>query len=288
MSKIIEQLLFIFKIFSYRMTIELAVYDDEGAFIWCVAAICKTLTQLSDNFIITTVSSHQITPEALSSYTCIIFPGGRDLPYQRKLSGRKNTWIREFVEGGGRYLGLCAGGYYGCSEIEFCCGDKTMEIKEKRELGFFKGCGQGPVFPGFDYESDRGARIVSLEGGRDDKEYVYYNGGCTFTPYSDSDFTVIRSYSDDNINNRPYNKNVHVNNNNEIDNNQDIQKNGHSLNTAIIGTKVGSGIAVLSGVHPEIGLSDLKGCTLANIPSELDNDRIAIFKDIFQFLKIEL
>ena len=92
----------------------------------------------------------------------LVLPGGRDLPYCSKLNGEGNTKIREFVKRGGSYLGLCAGGYYGTSSVQFAVGDPVMEVVGSRELKFFPGVAQGPTFPGFQYGSNAGARACSI------------------------------------------------------------------------------------------------------------------------------
>jgi biotin--protein ligase len=64
-----------------------------------------------------------------------VIPGGRDLPYVSEMSGKSGIArrIKEYVSEGGRYLGLCAGGYFGSGEVRFDEGGK-MEVMGKREL----------------------------------------------------------------------------------------------------------------------------------------------------------
>lgn len=92
----------------------------------------------------------------------LVIPGGRDLPYCQDLQGTTNQRIRQFVEKGGRYLGICAGAYYGSSMIEFEKGDPVMQVCGPRELEFYPGISRGTTFPGFVYNSERGARSVSI------------------------------------------------------------------------------------------------------------------------------
>lgn len=81
------------------------------------------------------------TPEVLSTQpwepacALLVIPGGRDLPYVSEMSGRSGIArrIKEYVSEGGRYLGLCAGGYFGSGEVRFDEGGK-MEVMGKREL----------------------------------------------------------------------------------------------------------------------------------------------------------
>jgi glutamine amidotransferase-like uncharacterized protein len=89
-------------------------------------------------------------------------PGGRDLPYVKKLQGQGNRNISDFVRNGGSYLGICAGAYYGCSLVQFAQGDSLLEVVGPRELAFFPGISQGPVFAGFDYASCAGAKAADI------------------------------------------------------------------------------------------------------------------------------
>jgi biotin--protein ligase len=81
-----------------------------------------------------------ITPQTLasepweSSCALLVVPGGRDLPYVDEMGSRGVTQrIKGWVNQGGRYLGICAGAYFGCSEVKFDTGG-DMEVVGKREL----------------------------------------------------------------------------------------------------------------------------------------------------------
>jgi biotin--protein ligase len=39
----------------------------------------------------------------------LVIPGGADIPYTEALNGAGNNKIRQYVESGGSYLGICAG-----------------------------------------------------------------------------------------------------------------------------------------------------------------------------------
>jgi len=114
-------------------------------------------------------------------------PGGRDTPYARDLNGKANRKIRQYVENGGSYLGICAGAYYACRKVEFELGSPLLQVDAPRELALFPGVGRGCVYRGFAYDSEAGARatrvtvntthMVDLAAA---SVSVYYNGGCTF------------------------------------------------------------------------------------------------------------
>jgi biotin--protein ligase len=218
----------------------------------------------------------------------LVLPGGRDLPYCSKLNGEGNTKIRKFVRDGGSYLGLCAGGYYGTSYVQFAVGDPVMEVVGPRELKFFPGVAQGPTFPGFQYNSNSGARACSIvlrqaaqrllnkESPSEDAASlaVYYNGGGHFThsettssPPHDADqpqslltnVEVLASYD------------VHC-----LGNGQDVPaSNGATVTdtvnaplpdgpaplpnspAAVVSSQYGAGKVILTGVHPESSATSL-------------------------------
>lgn len=162
----------------------------------------------------------------------LVMPGGRDLAYCQALDGAGNRAIQEFLRRGGRYLGFCAGGYYGSRKVEFELGT-TIAVEGRRELKLFEGTCKGCAFPGFVYDSEAGAKCVDLEitSALTTKKTVlgcYWNGGGVFVDaVKVPGCTVLASYRSSTC----------------VEQQQ----------AAVIKTKVGNGIAILTGVHPEIG-----------------------------------
>jgi biotin--protein ligase len=82
-----------------------------------------------------------VTPEVLAQQpwepacALLVIPGGRDLPYVEELTTKTRVTkrIRDFVEEGGRYLGICAGAYFGAEEVRFDVGG-GLEVAGKRDL----------------------------------------------------------------------------------------------------------------------------------------------------------
>lgn len=115
-----------------------AIYADIGTSEVGVASLLTAIDQhLGPKAI--PVTAKDILSGCLMEYVALIIPGGADLPYCERLNGAGNRAIREFVENGGLYVGICAGAYYGCREIAFIGAD--YDVFGARELGFF------PVLP---------------------------------------------------------------------------------------------------------------------------------------------
>lgn len=179
-----------------------------------------------------------------ASCAALVFPGGADQGYCRILNGEGNRRIRRYVEGGGVYIGFCAGGYYGSNRCEFEVGDKLLEVVGDRELAFFPGVVRGCAFKGFVYHSEKGARAAELKV---DKSILssgsvpgifksYYNGGGTFVDalrYTDKGVEVLANY------------------------NEDLAVDSGEGKAAIVYCKVGKGAALLTGPHPEYATVNL-------------------------------
>lgn len=115
------------------------------------------------------------------STALLIFPGGADKVYHTQLQGDGNRQILEYVEGGGRVLGVCAGAYYFAKKIHFEGAPQQFPITEDRELGFFPGTACGPLIP-YVSGSSTGAAIFHVHS-PDSAFHAFYKGGCYF-PYN--------------------------------------------------------------------------------------------------------
>lgn len=175
---------------------EILIYTDggAGASVRCVgmalASLKKAVSELKLPFEVRcTDSTELLTSEWDTSCQLLVMPGGRDLPYCRELDGKGNQNIRAFVEGGGSYLGICAGAYYGSAYVEFAKNDPSMSVVGPRELAFFPVTAVGPVLPGFSYDTNSGAHVAGISmtvpgeailGEGISFTSLFYNGGCYF------------------------------------------------------------------------------------------------------------
>ena len=205
-----------------------------------------TLTPiLSPYYSITTVSNPNvfIHDPWQASTAVIVFPGGRDIPYCQNLNGTPNAAISSWIRcRGGKYLGFCAGGYYGSRRCEFEIGDKVLEVAGSRELGLFPGTCRGAAFKGFVYDKEDGAVAAALKiedalPGVTEDVKAYCNGGGIFVDadkMEDKGITVLARFSDK------------------------VKVEGGDV--AAVYCKVGNGAAILTGVHPEYSTFSLCQC----------------------------
>lgn len=232
-----------------------AIYRDLGASELGVASLQLAVPKhLGRKAIL--VSAQDIFAGKLNDVAALIMPGGADLPYCEKLNGKGNFAIREFVENGGLYVGICAGAYYGCREIEFVGAE--YRVFGARELGFFDGVAKGSLAAltgGRLYdETVKSKTIVPLtfsEGGTAD---FYYHGGGCFEPTSGQNrkifYEPIAFYPNGSL--------------------------------AVVGGKIGQGNYLLSGVHFELQAEAYQQFVLAEAVNSTEKCAEQQFSRLFQ------
>ncbi len=80
--------------------------------------------------------------------TKILAFGGQSVTQFKQALGDKGlSEIKNYVANGGHYLGICAGGYFGATQINFQGQhpDGTPYTKSANGLGFFNGLAQGSI-----------------------------------------------------------------------------------------------------------------------------------------------
>ncbi|MDE6575869.1 MAG: hypothetical protein K2L24_00490 [Opitutales bacterium] len=213
---------------------KILIYDDEGV---DPQSLADTIQFFKNNtrpfcYRIQTITSQELCQTSWERRTkLLVFPGGRDILYDRRLRGPGCKKIKAFVHNGGCYLGICAEAYFAGQKVVFAPGT-DLEVIEDRELGFFPGITLGPILPAYTYGSEAGSCAARLHFKPLNTEFfTYYNGGGTFVPQKAQNYKVLATYSDaDNL-------------------------------PAIVQCSVGKGIAILSGVHFECDLEALRHYT---------------------------
>ncbi|KAJ5214265.1 hypothetical protein N7449_001434 [Penicillium cf. viridicatum] len=262
------------------------VYSGNGTTVDSVRHCLYTLRRLlAHHYAVIPVTGDMLLKEPwMTTCAMLVMPGGADMGYCRTLNGAGNRRITQFVRNGGRYLGLCAGGYYGCKSCEFEVGDKTMEVIGDRELAFYPGICRGGAFPGFVYHSEAGARAAEVEVAQDALSTgtgtmpstfrSYYNGGGVFVDASslaDKGVEVLASYT------------------------EKLNVDGGEGAAAVVYCKVGNGAAVLTGPHPEFAAANLDpkagGAEYADMVAALaadDKERTDFLKACLSKLGLEV
>ncbi len=207
---------------------QILVYNDEGV---SPESLQETVALFKRfNYMISIVNAAFLTHESWEkNVILLVIPGGRANPYHDALYPKGCEKILNFISAGGRYLGICAGGYYGASQIFFEKGNHEYEIITNKALGLYSGIAEGPAYGlgVFRYHSEEGARVANIVA-EDIAFPTYFNGGCWFHSHLENGLvTNIAHYED--IDKQP---------------------------TAIILCQYGKGRVCLSGVHFEYALED--------------------------------
>lgn len=238
------------------------IYQDDGVSSESLKHTVHTFRHLLKKEAVKTINAKQVK-EGLWTQNARLFvmPGGADLPYTKKLNGEGNEVIKQFVQNGGAFLGICAGAYYGSSYVEF---DKNgpLAITGKRELGFFPGKTIGPILAPYDYQTQSGTRaaVIHTIFPNNTNTRVFYNGGGFFQDAAQSPNTKILGTYDNGL-------------------------------PAIILINHGKGKVLLSGVHFEYtpSLLDASDSHIQKIIHPLHHDntsRKTLFKNLMKIMGI--
>ena len=146
------------------------------------------------NHPITALSAADITAGSWQNDArCLIIPGGADIPYGAALNGLGNQRIRDYVENGGLYIGICAGAYYGARRIAFDQ-HKPTAIVADRELGFFPGTVIGPHWADYvvgHHAGSRAVRTYCAKKWQTSPWDAYINGGGCFVLDASTDCHAV-------------------------------------------------------------------------------------------------
>ncbi|KAF9926001.1 biotin holocarboxylase synthetase [Linnemannia zychae] len=258
------------------------VYSGEGTSRASLAHTVRTLRALVGHHydVMKIDAKGLITEPWEESTSLLVIPGGRDLPYARVLDGAANDKIRAYVAAGGRFWGICAGAYFTSDRVAFEVGT-PLEVQGSRELKFFKGECRGVVYPGFVYDSEKGASAIEIqlvdEQFRQDQlgfteTRVYFNGGGYFVDAESQPGCSVLAW---------YNEGLP----------QDTPRKA-----AMIACQVGQGVALLTGVHPEYDPAHLDAANpeygpLPNVVSRLletDPQRLLLARSLLKKLGLKL
>ena len=236
--------------------IEVGIYDDTtelepGAWIPGLDYIQVSLE--NNNLLTKRISRQEINSEEfdISKFKVIIFGGGFAYPgYTVHINeqGKKN--ISEFVSNGGNVIGICAGAYFFCNEVQFegnIYGDESGY-----DLDFFNGKCSGTLqglapYPEWNIVNVKFNQTQYIEQFSADQfeTNIWYAGGPYFIPYN-YDYESIAVY-----------KNEDSTWNNEL---------------AVILVPYENGKVILFGPHPEVigdGVSHLNRKILFTIVYKL-------------------
>eukprot|EP00004_Rigifila_ramosa_P017205 TRINITY_DN4161_c0_g1_i2.p1 TRINITY_DN4161_c0_g1~~TRINITY_DN4161_c0_g1_i2.p1 ORF type:complete len:282 (+),score=66.63 TRINITY_DN4161_c0_g1_i2:786-1631(+) len=211
------------------------VYTDEGISDDSLLHLVSSLYAHLDTSLhtIELISGADMAAEATwRDAVCVIVPGGRSSPFEACMTLAGVGRVKHFVEQqGGAYLGLGAGAYFATRITNF--GEGTpLALHKTRNLALLDGVAQGPVNGRFKYGDKSGAEAAAVQLDSRAVVSLYLNGGCEFLTAGvpqNARLITLGSYA------------------------------AEQPSAAILQCSFASGgVAILSGVHPEV-----EGCTMA-------------------------
>lgn len=72
-------------------------------------------------------------------------PGASHADYDTKLGADNIAALRRFVMDGGKFMGICAGAYYACAQIDWYEHDRTRARRKQPGIDFFNYHARGPI-----------------------------------------------------------------------------------------------------------------------------------------------
>ena len=133
-----------------------------------------------------------VTATRLASASALYVPGGWAWPYVQMIAPEGKRAIRDFVRGGGSYIGVCAGSYFAADVIRWQ--DRIVEY----DLDLFAGTASGPIDAIQPWKSwrmtylDLDARHP-INAGETEQQALYW-GGPAYRPHAGHDVTVLARY----------------------------------------------------------------------------------------------
>lgn len=120
--------------------LKIAIYEGPGSGEKGIVNVTQRAQQLPGAKV-TTLKPDEMGTRELAEFDIVVFSGGSGSSQAKAIgeAGRKN--VRAFVEGGGGYLGICAGAYLACAGFDWGLGilnAKTVSSKWQRGRGMMQ------------------------------------------------------------------------------------------------------------------------------------------------------
>ncbi len=150
--------------------------------------------------ILTTDAKGIVNEGSLNENVLAFFmPGGRATPYLEKLKVQGNQKIRQYVEEGGVYFGICAGAYYASKKVFFETDVKELSIIQECGLNLIDAEAIGTLYKELnispytmDFNSIAPVKVCWKE---DNASHIAnYHGGPYFKPIPNSSLQVLAEY----------------------------------------------------------------------------------------------
>ena len=234
------------------------------------------------------------------STALLVLPGGRAGAYVAALGPAGAAQIGAYVAAGGHYLGICGGAYLAAAQVDFAPSDPHLQIRASRPLGFYPGTCAGPRGGIFAYHNGIGARLEALDlhapqtfGGRTQGTIFCYGGGSFLAAARHPQVTILATYAGASPPQAAPRQGPDGGSNQGLGVDAAAAAAGNLAgDAAIVCCAVGRGMAILSGVHPEVSATcEPTDGSLAQLGPALqaaEGGRQAIWLGLLHLLQLQL
>jgi biotin--protein ligase len=136
-------IIFLMVLFAWNYTrpsrkADVAIYSGGGIWEDSVRAIEEMFHWM--NYTVELVSAEYINNNELEAFRILCVPGGNMYDYAQDISSKGKENVRDFVHGGGGYIGICGGAYFAAEKVVWRGSQLSMT-----PLGLFAGTATGPI-----------------------------------------------------------------------------------------------------------------------------------------------
>lgn len=171
---------------SAKQLVSVAIYDHSDGSAKGPNNLARFLTR-ENGFACTRVSPQDIRDGVLANFDVLIMPGGSGSKQSEMLEATGRDKIRDFVHGGGGYVGICAGSYLASSHYKWSLGIINARVWDR----FHWARGMGKVTLSL---SDSGCQLL---GSGSPEIEVFYGQGPLLVPNDKPDlpgYQVLATY----------------------------------------------------------------------------------------------
>ena len=171
-----------------------AIYTDQGC--WDESVIASEKMLRWAGFTVTRIDADYINDHGLTGFSLLLVPGGDMYYYAQSISATGREKIRNFINNGGGYIGICGGAFFAATRVIW----RGQQL-DMVPLGLFEGDAVGPIDDVIPYPDYGMCRIENIEpahpinAGLGRSFSVLYYWGPGFVPEPETQVSVLGTYS---------------------------------------------------------------------------------------------